>query len=88
MGNFKNPIVLYNMKHLERFSFETFGTFSEVYMIVRVTFKSSNAQYNSCLIRLNGWKEVGQVYVSSKPIFNFPFSDSPLDLHCLPIVSC
>ena len=57
-------------------------------MIVRVTFKSSNALYNSCLIRLNGWKEAGQVYVSSKPIFNFSFLGILLDLHCLPIVSC
>ena len=38
------------------------------------TFKSSTALRNSCLIRLNCWKEDAQVYVSSKPIFNFPFS--------------
>ena len=30
MGNFKNPMLLYNMKHLERFSFENFRTFSVV----------------------------------------------------------
>ena len=42
-------------------------------MIVRVTFHSSNALYNSCFIQLNGWKEAGQVYVSSEAIFNFSF---------------
>ena len=47
-------------------------------MIVRVTFKGSNALYNSCLIRMNGWKEAGQVYVSLKPIFNFSFSRQSL----------
>ena len=57
-------------------------------MIVRVTFKSSNALYNSWLIRLNGWKEADQVYVSSNLPLTFLFLDILFELDCLPTVSC
>ena len=43
-------------------------------MIVRATFKRSNGLYKSCLIRLNGWKEVTNAYGCPKPIFRFSFS--------------
>ena len=55
-------------------------------MIVRVTFKSSNALYNSCRIRQNGWKEARSMCLQNLSL-TFLFLDIFLDLHCFPIVS-